>query len=140
MKQMIHQVVGDKAVIKDSVLLTNKIMKALSSESASNAGSTHVFTSLIDNLFTRYALGAASLLLIFFFVNEQKKEVNLPKQEILILYSGSKASIPLDTKAFMKAITQNRSAENSLYLCIKSNQCEYGIVKYFKQMKNNENI
>jgi len=139
MQRVMHQASGNSAPVKDPVLLTNRIMKAIPSAS-SNGKITPGITFLMDSLFTRYALGAVSLLLIFFFVNEQQKKMEVPGQmEVL---SESKTSVPLNTKAFMEVIKQERMKpeETSLYLCIKSNQCDFGIVKNYKQRKNHENI
>ncbi len=138
MQTAVREASGDKAIIRDPVLLTAKIMRSLPTAYPSGTKWSAVFNALMNSLFTRYALGAVSLLLIFFFVNEQQTKTHLPKSEIV--YSGSKASIPLNTKNFMKAITQDKPAESSLYLCIKSNQCDYGIVKMYKQKKNHGNI
>jgi len=137
---VIHQAAGyNKPLIKDPGLLTNKIMKAIPPTSANNK-LVDLITSLMNSFFTRYALGAVSLLLIFFFVNEQHIRMDVSDQVVVI--SESKASIPLHSKEFMKIIKQERikAQKKSLYLCIKSNQCDNGIVKIYKQRKNNENI
>lgn len=138
MQTIVKDASGAKAIVRDPVLLTAKIMQSLPTAPVSGSKWPSAMNALMNNLLTRYTLGAVSLLLIFFFVNEQQRKIHLPKPEIV--YSGSKASIPLNTKVFMKAITQDKPAESSLYLCIKSNQCDYGIVKMYKQKRNHENI
>src|SRR6187402_1073515 len=82
MQVAIKDLSGRKALVRDSTLLTNKIIRSLPS-TASDTRVTSAFATLMDSLLTRYLLGAVSLVLIFFFVNEQQRKISTPKQEIV---------------------------------------------------------
>ena len=137
LQSVVKDVADRKATVRDASLLTHKIMSALPKEKAT----VSPVVVLMNSLFTRYAFGAVSLVLIFFFVNEQQRTIPLPGNAIT--QTKDKAGIALDTNAFMKALTQEQPAANSLYLCVKGNQCDFEWVKIYKQRKqkrNDENI
>jgi hypothetical protein len=136
-----HTVATLKPKVKNSDRLTRNIMRAI------KTGDRHkpagVITSFLDSLFTRYAFGVSSLLLVLFFISEQQKDFNPEQGQSQVL---NKTDVVLNTNSFLKASQEEQKGETwkltSLYNCLKTNDCNETLIRNFKQRNTatHENI
>jgi hypothetical protein len=131
-----------KAKIKSPGRLTQHVMLAVHANNRRRPAVS--IPHLLDSLFTRYAFGALSLVLLFFFVSEQQKDLHQDPVPFQAVKPADAADVVLNTSSFLKASQQenNTRKRTSLYACMKSPDCDEALIRNFKRKKttSHENI
>lgn len=105
--------------------LTSNIMQALQIQQKNSSALS------FKSLFVKYAMVAASLILVTLFVVEQQSGT-IPKKTTSLTETVTLNSASL-TKAFLDRKEKGEPAKTSLYACAKSGDCNNNLIESFKK-------
>jgi hypothetical protein len=157
---LLGHVATTKRTLEKPLDFTERVMRKI--EPAKKAQQRGLRVSFMDLLSVRYALaGVSALLVITFFIEQQsppqaqdQTEIQIANETVLkgeqenkptenSSISSTKKPVVLNTTSFLKNIRNKKSTANSgkitsLYTCLKNPDCDYSLIRSFKQKKSSQ--
>jgi len=118
---LIEQAAITKPELTNHARLTSNIMQAIAVQQKQSS-------SWLNSLFVRYAMVAASLILIVWFFQEQQSATEPPQQHLATV-------VKLNSQPIGKIINKDKKKPVSIYACIKTESCNNTRFENFKQKR-----